>query len=341
MPGTLRTSSGKSKRMTTKISAEKAAQMLKNWDNILILCHKNPDGDTLGSGAGLCHALCNMGKNCKVRCSDAIPEKYDYMKIPLFCGEYEPEHIVAVDVAGENLLGDNLSHYRDKIELDIDHHATNSEFAKFLCLKSDYPAAAQLVYEIILAMGEKITPLIADCLHTGILTDTGCFKYPATTPQTLITAAHLMESGANHKWLAERFFMQKSAKTVALEKFALNNLEYGFDGRYALLVLDSKTIEEIQPQTTDTDGLASFARDFEGVEVSVLLRQTGENTYKVSVRTSEKADATKIACAFGGGGHVRARGATATGNIDDIKKILTEKVKRELCQQTEQTETEL
>ena len=103
MPGTLRTSSGKSKRMTTKISAEKAAQMLKNWDNILILCHKNPDGDTLGSGAGLCHALCNMGKNCKVRCSDAIPEKYDYMKIPLFCGEYEPDHIVAVDVAGAPL----------------------------------------------------------------------------------------------------------------------------------------------------------------------------------------------------------------------------------------------
>jgi len=306
--------------MTNEISVKQTAEMLLAKDNILILCHKNPDGDTLGSAAGLCFALKSKGKKCAVRCNNYIPEMYNYLRIPVFNGEFTPEFIVAVDIAGRGLLGKNMEEYADRVDLNIDHHATNERFARNLCLKGNYPAAAQLMYEIICEMDVKITKHIADCLHTGILTDTGCLKYSSTTPETLITAAKLMQAGADHKGIAERFFMQKSRKKVELEKFALNNTEYYFDDRFAFLILDYTAIETIKPEVTDTDGLSSYMREVEGVDIAILLRQIREETYKVSIRTSERVNARNIALSLGGGGHIRASGAEIVGDVSYVRR---------------------
>ncbi len=318
--------------MTTKIDIHETAKILTEKNDILLLCHKNPDGDTLGSAAALCHVLTNMGKRCAVACNNAIPSKYSYLEIPVFNNEFKPEFIVSVDTASVNLLGDNLSQYSCIVDLCIDHHGSNSNYSDFLCLYADYPATAQIMYEIIISMGQEISKHIADCLYTGLLTDTGCFKYSSTTPQTLITGAKLMELGANHTELVEKFFMSKTKKTVMLEKYTLNNIEYYFDDKCALLILTKEALNEIQPEPTDIDGISSLARNFEGVEVSILIRPVGDGSvYKISVRTGEGADACAIASGLGGGGHIRAAGCEVTGTLENVKKAILMEVENELC----------
>ena len=319
--------------MTTKIDIQSTARMLLEKDNILILCHKNPDGDTLGSAAALAHALAGMGKKAYIACHNRIPAKYDYLNIPLAEEGAEIDFVVSVDVAGINLLGDSLMEYAHKINLCIDHHGSNGEYAKYLCLKSDYPAAAQLMYEVLCEMGCEITPHIADCLYTGILTDTGCFKYSSTTPLTHIIGARLMELGAQHTMLVEKFFMSKTRKAVQLERYMMNNLEYYFDDRCALLVLTREAILDIQPDPTDLDGLSSMPRDFEGVDISILIRPLREEgSYKLSIRTGETVDACAIASALGGGGHIRAAGCEVIGSIETVKKAILREVENTLCQ---------
>ena len=319
--------------MTTKIDVNATAQLLLEKDNILIICHKNPDGDTLGSAAALCHVLTAMGKKCYVACHNTIPSKYEYLNIPVYDGQAEIEFVVSVDVAGINLFGDSLADYTHKVDLCIDHHGSNGEYANYLCLKADYPAAAQLMYEVIVAMNAEITPHIADCLYTGMLTDTGCFKYSSTTPLTHIIGAKLMELGANHTMLVEKFFMEKSRKTVQLEKYMLNNLEYYFDDRCALLVLTREAIIDIKPDPTDFDGLSAMPRDFEGVDISILIRPLREEgSYKLSIRTGENVNACEIATALGGGGHIRAAGCEVIGSIETVKKAILKEVEIALCQ---------
>ena len=319
--------------MTTKIDIQSTARMLLEKDNILILCHKNPDGDTLGSAAALAHALAGMGKKAYIACHNRIPAKYDYLNIPLAEEGAEIDFVVSVDVAGINLLGDSLMEYAHKINLCIDHHGSNGEYAKYLCLKADYPAAAQLMYEVLCEMGCEITPHIADCLYTGILTDTGCFKYSSTTPLTHIIGARLMELGAQHTILVEKFFMSKTRKAVQLERYMMNNLEYYFDDRCALLVLTREAILDIQPDPTDLDGLSSMPRDFEGVDISILIRPLREEgSYKLSIRTGETVDACAIASALGGGGHIRAAGCEVIGSIETVKKAILREVENTLCQ---------
>ena len=319
--------------MTTKIDIQSTARMLLEKDNILILCHKNPDGDTLGSAAALAHALAGMGKKAYIACHNRIPAKYDYLNIPLVEEGAEIDFVVSVDVAGINLLGDSLMEYAHKINLCIDHHGSNGEYAKYLCLKANYPAAAQLMYEVLCEMGCEITPHIADCLYTGILTDTGCFKYSSTTPLTHIIGARLMELGAQHTLLVEKFFMSKTRKAVQLERYMMNNLEYYFDDRCALLVLTREAILDIQPDPTDLDGLSSMPRDFEGVDISILIRPLREEgSYKLSIRTGETVDACAIASALGGGGHIRAAGCEVIGSIETVKKAILREVENTLCQ---------
>ncbi len=323
---------GESTKMILMIDFKTAADYILQQDNILLLCHKNPDGDTLGSAGALAFALESKGKKVAVACHNKIPHKYDYLKLPVYDGSFQPDYIVAVDVADSKLLGESLQQYADKVDLCIDHHGSNTGYAEKVCLYSHYPAAAQLMYEVINAMGAQITAHIADCLYTGIITDTGCFKFSSTTPLTHIIGAKLMELGANHTMLVEKFFMSKTKKAVQLEKYMLNNLEYYFRDKCALLGLTRETIIEIAPDPTDLDGLPSMARDFEGVQVSILIRPLREEgAYKASLRSGEEVDVSRIAKALGGGGHIRAAGCELSGTLEQVKQQILKEVEKVLC----------
>ena len=132
-----------------KINVEKCAKILKGRDNILILTPAHPDGDTLGCGFGLCRALLKMGKKARVICADEIPAKYNYLYKDMEIPEFEEDYIVAVDVATENLLGRLADDYSGKIDLCIDHHGSNTEYASYLLLNADAAAACEIILKVI------------------------------------------------------------------------------------------------------------------------------------------------------------------------------------------------
>ena len=180
--------------MTEQLTVQQMAERLLAADNILILCHKNPDGDTLGCGGALYYALRALDRTAGVLCSDPIPPQYAYLNLHLYKGEFEPSLVVAVDVAGIQLFGENnrVPEFARHVDLCIDHHAGNNGYAEYTLLDAGAAATAELLCEVIEAMGMALTPHIADCLYTGLATDTGCFKFSSTTARTHRVAAKLV-----------------------------------------------------------------------------------------------------------------------------------------------------
>lgn len=314
--------------MSTSVTVKQAAAMLKDADRIWILTHHFPDGDTLGSGFALYYALRTLGKTVCVKCHDEIPEKYEYMTKAAQQPDFEPSMIVAVDVADSKLLGASLEPYADRVELCIDHHGSHRPFEQQLLLDSTCGANAMIVLQVIEELGVTIDPLIADCLYTGIATDTGCFKYSNTTPLTHRMAARLMEAGAQAEMINRAMFDIKSRSRVALEQLALQSMTFYDKGRLAVMCIRTDMIEQSGATENDMEGLSPLPRQIEGVWVGVMLRQKADGDYKVSVRTGTHADAAAICAELGGGGHPRAAGCTVSGSEEEVIQTVREAIHR-------------
>ena len=314
--------------MTQNVDRETVVSRLLAADDILILCHKNPDGDTIGSGTALCLALQQLGKNAAVLCSDPIPAMYDYMPITVFDGSFRPAFVVAVDVAGIQLFGErnNIQEYAEHVNLCIDHHGSNSGYAYETLVDAGAAASAELLTTLIPEMGAKITPEIASCLYTGVATDTGCFRFSSTTANTHLVAAKLILAGAQVEELNTLLFDTKPRERMEAERIARNHLEYHLDGRCALIYLTRDEIEQSRVDPADLEELTSLPISIEGVKVGLTLRQQPGGSYRISVRTAKGVDACAIARRLGGGGHTRAAGCELLGNLDNAKSAILSEV---------------
>lgn len=308
--------------MSRHVSVEEAAALLRGADDILLLLHQYPDGDTIGSGYALALALQTLGKRVRTACSDAIPHKYAYLTEGVTFPQFTPQFICAVDVADVKLLG-SLAETGKQADLCIDHHATNVEYAANLLLDASCGAAAMVVYRVIAALGVSLDRRMAECLYTGLATDTGCFKYPNTTPEAHRLAALLMEQGARYAMINECMFDRKSRARIELERQALANMQYRFGGRCAVMVITNRMVEEAGATEDDMEGLAPLPRQIEGVWVGVTLRQKADGGFKGSIRTGDKADASAVAGYLGGGGHRGAAGCAINRPLDEaIARVL-------------------
>lgn len=308
--------------MSELIDVKGAARRLLKANDILILSHKNPDGDTLGSAGALYWALRSLGKTAAVFCSDSIHARYDYMALELFYNQFIPRYIVAVDIAGTQLFGEKAAQWTDRIDLCIDHHGSNSGFATDMLLDEKAAATAEIMYDIVGEMGVEIDPRIADCLYTGVSTDTGCFKFANTTAKTHEVAASLIRSGADVVVLNELLFENRSKERIAIEQLALSTLEYHYNGYCALICLTREQIAKVGVNEADLEGITSLPRSIEGVQVGITMRQQPSGSYKISVRTKVGLDAVEIARGLGGGGHKQAAGCELIGGIDFVKKAI-------------------
>lgn len=309
--------------MSSSVTVSEAAALLSGANHVLILTHQFPDGDTLGSAFALCRGLRAQGKQAQVLCNDAIPEKYEYMIRDLETQEFEPAFVCAVDVADTKLLGKRLQFWGERTNLCIDHHASHREYAEHLLLKADYGATAMIIYEVLTAMHVAVDRVMADCLYTGIATDTGCFKYSNTTPLTHRMAADLMEAGAAAEPINRTMFDIKSRARMSLEKMALQSMTYYYNGRCAVMTVTNDMVKQSGACESDMEGLSPLPRQIEGVWVGITLREKEEGGYKVSVRTGNHADAAAICTLLGGGGHARAAGcAISLPEKQAVEKLL-------------------
>ncbi|OUN37801.1 exopolyphosphatase [Faecalibacterium sp. An77] len=324
--------------MTEPLNVEQAAAMLRNADNILILCHKNPDGDTIGCGSALYYALASLGKTAAVLCSDPIPRRLSYTRPRLFRGEFEPGLVVAVDVAGTQLFGDSglMPSYSRRVDLCIDHHAGNNGYAQYTLLNPEAAAAAELLWEVIEAMGVQLDSQMADCLYTGLATDTGCFRFANTKAKTHRVAARLMEAGARVEELNTLLFATKTRGQMEAERIARSHLEYALDGRCALIWLDRDEIEASQADPSDLEELTALPIGIEGVKIGLTFRQQPGGSWRVSIRTANGVDAVAVARRLGGGGHLRASGCELLGTLDNAKSAVLAEAKAVLDQSGEE-----
>ena len=314
--------------MSEDISVKEAAVLLRKWDRILILTHQYPDGDTLGSGFALCRALHRLGKTARVECSDCIPDKYDYLFEEYEQPDFEPVVICAVDVADTRLLGDKLSVYADRVELCIDHHGSNTGYARYRLLDAESAATAELILALLREWEMEPDRMTAECLYTGIATDTGCFKYSNTTAATHRAAAELMDIGIRAELINRTMFDIKSRPRVELERLALDSMRFYFDGRCAMMLITNDMVAHAAAGENDMEGLAPIPRQIEGVWVGVTLREKADGAYKVSVRTGTHADASAICAVLGGGGHIRAAGCTLSGTAEEAAARMLEAIRQ-------------
>lgn len=310
-----------------KINVEKCAHILKEQDNILILCHAHPDGDTLGSGFALCRALLKLGKKAKVACADEIQSKYNYLFNDIEIPEFEEEFIVAVDVATENLLGDLEGKYAGRVQLCIDHHGTNTQYAENLLLNADAAAACEVILKVIKALKVKIDKGIANCLFTGITTDTGCFRYSSVTSNTLRSAAELVDFGADSAMINRVMFETKTKTYAALERLAIEGMRFYDNDRICVITITQDMYKKTGSSELETEAIAPLTRQTEGVEIGLTIREKPDGSCKCSVRTYESVDASVLASAFGGGGHKQAAACRFDCDVETAKQMLLEKSK--------------
>lgn len=313
-----------------KISIEKAVSLISSEDNFVILSHKSPDGDTLGSATALYYMLIGMGKKAIIRCNDPFPSKYDY----LFEGYTEQENdehfIISVDIADEVLFGSKLESYLGRVDLSIDHHKSSRLFAKYNLLDEHAGATCQLLYFLLKEFPQPIGKRVADCLYTGIITDTGCFRYPNTSRQTHLVAADLLDAGANAVGITKTMFESKTKGRIFVEKHVLNSMEFFYDQRVVVIDLPLDLVEQSGADEGELDGISAIPKTIIGVDVAVTFREKAKNLYKISLRTTEKVDGSVVCAEFGGGGHARAAGCTITGDYQTAKTQILQILKKYL-----------
>ncbi|MBQ7624102.1 MAG: DHH family phosphoesterase [Clostridia bacterium] len=312
----------------------KTAEFLKENDNYLILTHRRPDGDTCGSAAALCVALREMGKRAFLAENEDITKKLAPYVSGLSAPDgFTPDKIIAVDIADEKLFLKSCERFRGKVDLCIDHHPTNTRYAKELLLRDEEAAVGVVIYDLAKELGVTLPLRFYESVYLAVSTDTGCFKYANTTPKAHETAAACMAAGVDFHRINTAFFIAKTGARIRLERELFDKMIISADGRICGTVITRDLIDEIHADNDDLDNLSSLLMQLESAFCGVLLtenKQRGE--FKVSVRTRAPVSASRICAAFGGGGHDRAAGANISGEPHAcLEKFMKEAEKEVLC----------
>jgi len=301
------------------LKCEECCEILRGMDDIVIVAHQNPDGDTLGSSFALMYVLRQLGKRARVECSDGFPAQYSYMFPDYSPEDYEPKNIISVDLAAKELFGPKTEKYADRVDLCIDHHGSNTMYAKATFVKPEAAATAELIESIIYELEDvELTKLIANCIYTGVSTDTGCFRYSNTTAHSHAVAGRMFKAGCDYAYINHVMFEMKSLSRIAIEREVMNTIEYHFSKRCALCYITKAMMASTGALDSELEGVAAIPRQIEGVAVGVTLRER-DGGFKASLRTDDNTDAMEICRLLGGGGHPRAAGCFISGTLDEAK----------------------
>lgn len=311
------------------------ADKIKTLKSALIFSHVRPDGDTIGSATALRNALISLGIDADLVCDSDIPEKFymldganSYIKPNQVKKSYDG--FIAVDCSVPSMFQYAYTLFTtNKNTFNIDHHISNSLYAKYNCVV-DKSSNCENIYDLILALGVKITENIANSLLLGIVTDTGNFYHSNTTSETLLCASNLLKYNANLNYIIFKMFKDQSKQRANLYTRVISKMQYFLDDKVAVLVVTKKDLEDCNATDVMTEGFIDFPLTVRSVEVAISLLETGDKRYKISFRSKGKVNVNEIASLYGGGGHILASGAMLNGYKEDIIDKLVYNVKQRL-----------
>lgn len=302
-------------------------------DRFLVVAHVNPDGDAAASTCATGWMLERLGKRYTLVNENPMPGKFDHLwgfERIVRSDELEPSErfgaVISVDCADESRIGKARALFADDVRLlNIDHHPTNDRFGDVRLIRDDAAATVEILYDLASELKLAPTPEFATAIYTGLLTDTGGFRYSNTSPKVMRIASELLGCGVPGHRLAERLLERISRSHIELLRRALATLQFACDGKLCWVSVSREDIRQTGATAEDMDGLVLYPRNIEGVEVGMLFKETDEGTVKVSFRSNTYADVAAIAKSFGGGGHVRASGCTIPGTLAEaIDRVVKE-----------------
>lgn len=302
------------------LTVEQTAVLLRTFDNVLILTHVRPDGDTVGCAAALCSGLRRLGKTAYLLPNPELTKTSAPYFTPYTApADFAPEYVVSTDVATTNLLPENAKIYMDRIDLAIDHHPSFEHFGKANIVRPEAAACGELIYDILAHLG-PVTAEMALPLYVAVSTDTGCFAYTNTTSYTHAVAAALLRTGIDYRTVNKVFFRTKSRRRMQLEGAMLNDCEFYDNDRVAILSVPMSLMERVGADESDAEDLSALGGQIEGVDCAVTMRELRPDVWKMSVRTGERVNATEVCRLLGGGGHAAAAGCTVEAPWAEAKK---------------------
>ena len=312
---------------------EQIKELINKAKSILIRTHENPDGDAVGSSLGLMNGIKKLGEK-KV---DVLIPKVNsmYKFLPGF--EEIKEEVNAEDydlcIALDSSDLDRLGVCKDlfeKIEntIVIDHHITNQNFGDVNYVNAVASSTCQNIIVILATLDIPINKEIATCIYSGILTDTGAFRYNVQ-PETFEFAGMLLETGIDIARIYKTLFDETTIARTKLLGRAIDNLEILENGKIAFTYITDKDIEELNNQDGDHENIVNYGRNIEGVEASIFFREK-DGKYKVSLRSNEYVDVSVIATLYSGGGHTKASGFEILGTLEEAKEAVIAEIKKQL-----------
>lgn len=307
-------------------------EVISKYDNFTIVTHVNPDGDTVGSALALAQILKRYNKTFQIVNEGEIPTKLQFL--PLADTIIKSEHlqgnienVITVDCADKRRVGDvllNRMGSSGSILMNIDHHPTNDDYAQINIINPEAASTTMILYHLCKAIEIPFDEDLALCIYTGLMTDTGCFRYSNTNSDVHKVASELISYGINVYDIVDKIYETVPLHSIRTLKNSLDTLDVDDTGKIAWLIINLNDDE----QNTDTEGFINYPRSIEGIEVALTFKVIDEQAIKIGLRSKSYADVSQIAATFGGGGHKRAAGCTLTGSLEQVKNQVIAEIKK-------------
>lgn len=318
--------------MNSEIELDKIINIISNAKKIGIFTHESPDGDAIGSSLALYMGLTQLKKD-----TDIIADTYSSSFSFLSCldeikdkGNEDYDLCIALDCANKERLYDPTHSFdKAKVTISIDHHASNTFYAHSNYVEEKSPATCKTLIKVLKRLGINITQEVGEALMTGIITDSGGFRYETVDDETFEFAAQMLDVGVNISKIYLTAFDIQTKAQFELTSIATSRLKFVNKSTIAITYITREDIKQTNAKPGDHEGIVNVGRNVEGVLVSIFLREDRDGSYKVSFRSNDDIDVAEIAKTFDGGGHSKAAGCSIDGPLETaIKRLIRETSKR-------------
>ena len=298
-------------------------------ERIVITSHLRPDGDSICTALALSFMGELLGKEVAIINRDNIPFPFnnfpDVEKVQI--GDIAPQHfdmIIFLECANVSRSGqDNLDNY---FKVNIDHHHSNDYYADINWVNPNASAVGEIVYELGEKLNIKFTPQIASHLYCAIVSDTGSFQFSNTTAKSFEVCHRLVNNGADPIKISDLLFNNNLPEKIKLLGRVLSTLQMNEEGNIAVITMFKEDLQSLNLRETDTEDITTIARSIKGVKLVLFFKEMDKDTFRISIRSKDTANAAVVAEKFGGGGHVHAAGFTVSGKYEKLLKEIPEKV---------------
>jgi phosphoesterase RecJ-like protein len=308
---------------------KKIKELIESNDEFIILPHKSPDGDTIGSSVALKKALENNGKKGYIVLDDDIPLNLQFLAVEKYSLktfnqlDHQVKVVITIDSSDVTRFNERSTLLENRTVLNIDHHVTNTKYGDINYVK-DASSVGELIYELLTELDYSIDSSVANAIYVAISTDTGSFKYSNTSKNTFKIASKLRDK-LDFELINRELYQKVLLDDVLLKNKVLGTLKV-YKEKIGIVFLTNEMLRTLALENADTDGIVEEVRNINGISVAIFIKEETEDQYKVSFRSKLDFDVSALALEFNGGGHPKAAGCTMNGPLDRIIDLLVNKI---------------